>query len=279
MKITGLFLALMMMASVCFAQQTATVYSRVVTGSVSGVIPETDGIDNISLQKSANRVLNNAADNLAKQLGSCRLSYTVTLNRPTVVGILLKAENGTSTVYKGVNIDLTTGREMALTEIFRGGETFTNITGPYNDALLYEDGVHFRDAEGAAYTRVMPYKNLLPAIRAAEAVRILPVSFMTRAVEDRLVPVKPGAILAIKLDASRSTGYSWQVHPSDAASVFEIGRSYMMPMNMDGQTGVMGSEIIFLAVQNPGNYKVTMEYKRGWEMMGVQQFSFDIAAQ
>ena len=29
MKITGLFLALMMMASVCFAQQTATVYSRV----------------------------------------------------------------------------------------------------------------------------------------------------------------------------------------------------------------------------------------------------------
>lgn len=52
MKITGLFLALMMMASVCFAQQTATVYSRVVTGSVSGVIPETDGIDNISLQKA-----------------------------------------------------------------------------------------------------------------------------------------------------------------------------------------------------------------------------------
>ena len=48
---------------------------------------------------------------------------------------------------------------MALTEIFRGGETFTNITGPYNDALLYEDGVHFRDAEGAAYTRVMPYKK------------------------------------------------------------------------------------------------------------------------
>ena len=40
----------------------------------------------------------------------------------------------------------------------------------------------------------------------------------------------------------------------------------MMPMNMDGQTGVMGSEIIFLAVQNPGNYKVTMEYKRGWEV-------------
>ena len=69
-------------------------------------------------KKGANRVLNNAADNLAKQLGSCRLSYTVTLNRPTVVGILLKAENGANTVYKGVNIDLTTGREMALTEIF-----------------------------------------------------------------------------------------------------------------------------------------------------------------
>lgn len=278
MKITGLFLALMMIASVCFAEQPATVYSRVVSGSVSGEIPETDGLDNIDLQKSANRVLSDAANSLAKQLGSCRLSYTVTLNRPSVVGILLKAENGAGVLYKGINIDLTTGRELALTDIFRGGETFTNITGSYNSALLYEDGLHLRDAEGAAYTRIVPYKNLLPAVRAAAAVRILPVMKMTRAVEDRLVPVQPGALLAVQLDANRSTGYSWQVHPSDAASVYEIGRSYIMPINMDSQAGVMGSEIIFLAVQNPGNFKVTMEYKRGWEMMGVQNFSFDIAA-
>ncbi len=279
MKITGVFLALMMMASVAFAQQPATVYSRVVSGSVTGTVPETDGLENVDLQKSANRVLAGAADSITKQLGRCNLSYTVTLNRPSVVGILLKAENASGVLYKGINIDLTTGREMALTDIFRGGETFTNITGPYNDALLYEDGVHLRDAAGAAYTRVVPYKDLLPAIRAAEAVRILPVSFMTRAVEGKLVPVKPGALLAVKLDANRSTGYSWQVHPSDAANVYEIGRSYIMPMNMDSQAGVMGSEIIFLAVQNPGSYKVTMEYKRGWEMMGVQNFSFDIAAQ
>lgn len=278
MKITGLFLALMMLASVCFAEQPATVYSRVVSGNVSGEIPETDGLSNVALQKSANRVLNDAANNLARQLGSCRLSYTVTLSRPTLVGILLKAENGANTIYKGINIDLTSGKEMALTEIFRGGETFTNITGAYNDALLYDDGVHLRDAEGAAYTRVVPYKDLLPAIRAAEAVRILPVSFMTRAVEDRLVPVKPGALLAIQLDANRSTGYSWVMHASDTASVYEVGRSYLMPINMDGQNGVMGSEIIFLAVQNPGDYKVTMEYKRGWERLGVQNFSFNIAA-
>lgn len=279
MKITGLFLALMMLASAAFAEQPATVYSRVVTGSVSGVIPETDGLDNVDLQKSANRVLNDAAGNLAGQLGSCNLSYTVTLNRPTVVGILLKAENASGVLYKGLNIDLTSGKEMPLTEIFRSGETFTGITGSYNDALLYEDGLHLRDAAGSAYTRVVPYKDLLPAVRAAAASRILPVIKMTRAVEERLVPVKPGALLAVKLDANRSTGYSWQVHASDAASVYEIGRSYLMPINMDSQTGVMGSEIIFLAVQNPGNYKVTMEYKRGWEMMGVQQFSFDIAAQ
>mgnify|MGYP000514941772 CR=1 FL=1 len=69
------------------------------------------------------------------------------------------------------------------------------------------------------------------------------------------MPVKPGAILAIKLDANRSTGYSWQVHPSDAASVFEIGRSYMMPMNMDGQTGVMGSEIISWPCRTPETIK------------------------
>ena len=124
----------------------------------------------------------------------------------------------------------------------------------------------------------MPYKDLLPFIRAAAANRILPITKLTNAVEGRVVPVKPGALLAVKLDANRSTGYSWALHTPDAAAVYEIGRSYIMPMNMDNQTGVQGSEIIFLAVQKPGLYKVTMEYKRGWEMMGVQNFSFDIAA-
>ena len=54
MKFTGLFLALMMMASVAFAEQPATVYSRVMSGSVTGMMPETDGLDNVDLQKSAN---------------------------------------------------------------------------------------------------------------------------------------------------------------------------------------------------------------------------------
>ena len=63
------------------------------------------------------------------------------------------------------------------------------------------------------------------------------------------------------------------------AAVEGSGHTGIGAQHVDGQTGVMGSEIIFLAVQNPGNFKVTMEYKRGWEMMGVQQFSFDIAAQ
>lgn len=279
MKITGLFLALMMMASVAFADYPATVYSRVLSGSVTGTVPETDGLDNIDLQKSANRVLNDAANSLAKQLGSCNLSYTVTLNRPSVVGILLKAENASGVLYKGINIDLTTGRELALTDIFRDAEGRQAVTGSYYHALLSENGLMLTGAAGAAYDRVVPYKDLLPFIRAAAASRILPVTKMTNAVEGRVVPVKPGALLAIKLDANRSTGYSWQVHTPDAAAVYEVGRSYLMPINMDSQAGVMGSEIIFLAVQKPGNYKVTMEYKRGWEMMGVQNFSFDIAAQ
>lgn len=279
MKITGLFLALMMMASVAFADYPATVYSRVLSGSVTGTVPETDGLDNIDLQKSANRVLNDAANSLAKQLGSCNLSYTVTLNRPSVVGILLKAENASGVLYKGINIDLTTGRELALTDIFRDAEGRQAVTGSYYHALLGENGLMLTSAAGSAYDRVVPYKDLLPFIRAAAASRILPVTKMTNAVEGRVVPVKPGALLAIKLDANRSTGYSWQVHTPDAAAVYEVGRSYLMPINMDSQAGVMGSEIIFLAVQKPGNYKVTMEYKRGWEMMGVQNFSFDIAAQ
>lgn len=278
MKITGLFLALMMMASVAFAEQPATVYSRVLTGSVTGVMPETDGLDNVDLQKSANSVLRNAADSITKQLGSCNLSYTVTLNRPTVVGILLKAEGASGVLYKGINIDLTTGRELALTDIFREGNGKAEVTGAYYHALLGENGLMLCSSAGAAYDRVVPYKDLLPFIRAAAANRLLPITKLTNAVEGRVVPVKPGALLAIKLDANRSTGYSWGLTSTDAANVYEVGRSYIMPMNMDSQAGVMGSEIIFIAVQNPGDYSVTLEYKRGWEMMGVQSFSFDIAA-
>ena len=278
MKFTGLFLALMMMASIAFAEQPATVYSRVMSGNVTGMMPETDGLDNVDLQKSANSVLRNAAESITKQLGSCNLSYTVTLNRPSVVGILLKAENASGVLYKGINIDLTTGKELDLTDIFREGNGRKEVTGAYYHALLGEDGLMLCDSAGAAYDRVVPYKDLLPFIRAAAANRILPITKLTNAVEGRVVPVKPGALLAIKLDANRSTGYSWVLHTPDEAAVYEIGRSYIMPMNMDNQVGVQGSEIIFLAVQKTGLSKVTMEYKRGWEMMGVQNFSFDIAA-
>ncbi len=279
MKITGLLLALMMMASVCFADQPSTVYSRPVSGNVSGEIPETDGLENIDLQKSANRVLADAANSLARQLGSCRLSYTVTMNRPSLFGVLIKAENGSAVLYKGVNIDLTSGRELALTDFFRESDGMAQVTGTYYNALLGEEGLLLSSSAGAAYDRVVPYKDLLPYIRTGQAGRILPIIKLTNAVEGRVVKVNAGSLLAIKLDANRSTGYSWKLHSPDEASIFEAGRSYLMPIGMDQQTGVMGSEIIFIAAQKPGTYQVTMEYKRGWELLGVQNFSFDIAVQ
>ena len=74
-----------------------------------GSVPYIDGLRETYLQNNVNGILRSRAEALQKKAGEgARLSYEITLNRPSLVSFVLKAE-GQRTVYDGVTIDTEAG--------------------------------------------------------------------------------------------------------------------------------------------------------------------------
>lgn len=283
MRILGILLCCLILglSTVAFAEQPMTVFSKVVaTKNMQGEIPEIDGLRYTNLQKSVNGILNSKVKDLLAQVGgSGTVSYEVKLNRPSLVGILLKATNGGHTAYQAVNLDMTTGNEFSIRDFVGEGNAVHEILGAYEGVLFADNGIYTRTSSGAAYSNFVSYSKLFPLLRTGEAGRLLTVYGLTRAVEDKVVTVKAGELLALQLESNRTTGYSWFVEGNGYAGQFyELGRSYVLPGNAaNNRTGMPGLEIIVFGAQEPGEYKVNMEYKRAWEKgSGFDKFSFTV---
>lgn len=283
MRILGILLCCLILglSTVAFAEQPTTVFSKVVaTKNMQGEIPEIDGLRYTNLQKSVNGILNSKVKDLLAQVGgSGTVSYEVKLNRPSLVGILLKATNGDRTAYQAVNLDMTTGNEFSIRDFVGEGNAVHEILGAYEGVLFADNGIYTRTSSGAAYSNFVSYSKLFPLLRTGEAGRLLTVYGLTRAVEDKVVTVKAGELLALQLESNRTTGYSWFVEGNGYAGQFyELGRSYVLPGNAaNNRTGMPGLEIIVFGAQEPGEYKVNMEYKRAWEKgSGFDKFSFTV---
>ena len=283
MRILGILLCCLILglSTVAFAEQPTTVFSKVVaTKNMQGEIPEIDGLRYTNLQKSVNGILNSKVKDLLAQVGgSGTVSYEVTLNRPSLVDILLKATNGGRTAYQAVNLDMTTGNEFSIRDFVGEGNAVHEILGAYEGVLFADNGIYTRTSSGAAYSNFVSYSKLFPLLRTGEAGRLLTVYGLTRAVEDKVVTVKAGELLALQLESNRTTGYSWFVEGNGYAGQFyELGRSYVLPGNAaNNRTGMPGLEIIVFGAQEPGEYKVNMEYKRAWEKgSGFDKFSFTV---
>lgn len=283
MRILGILLCCLILglSTVAFAEQPTTVFSKVVaTKNMQGEIPEIDGLRYTNLQKSVNGILNSKVKDLLAQVGgSGTVSYEVKLNRPSLVGILLKATNGGHTAYQAVNLDMTTGNEFSIRDFVGEGNAVHEILGAYEGVLFADNGIYTRTSSGAAYSDFVSYSKLFPLLRTGEAGRLLTVYGLTRAVEDKVVTVKAGELLALQLESNRTTGYSWFVEGNGYAGQFyELGRSYVLPGNAaNNRTGMPGLEIIVFGAQEPGEYKVNMEYKRAWEKgSGFDKFSFTV---
>lgn len=283
MRILGILLCCLILglSTVAFAEQPTTVFSKVVaTKNMQGEIPEIDGLRYTNLQKSVNGILNSKVKDLLAQVGgSGTVSYEVKLNRPRLVGILLKATNGGRTAYQAVNLDMTTGNEFSIRDFVGEGNAVHEILGAYEGVLFADNGIYTRTSSGAAYSNFVSYSKLFPLLRTGEAGRLLTVYGLTRAVEDKVVTVKAGELLALQLESNRTTGYSWFVEGNGYAGQFyELGRSYVLPGNAaNNRTGMPGLEIIVFGAQEPGEYKVNMEYKRAWEKgSGFDKFSFTV---
>ena len=270
-KITGLFLAAaLLFCQGAFADQPTTVLTDIKAGKrITMEVPVIDGANNEVFQRSANSLLNNAMDEVAGKIGKEGVvTYEVTLNRPSLVSMLLKGTNGGRSYFRAVNIDLTTGREFTLDDFFFAGEEREKLLGkPAENVIFTEEGIAFSEKKGAAYTRKFSYQELMPLARIGDIGRLLTVWKLTENSNGRILTLKQGDLFAFKLSANPSTGYQWVSTVSGSAEqgIVKTGSSFMIPNSQQAQVGTPGVEIQFFAAKAPGTYQLKLSYQRPWE--------------
>ncbi len=121
-----------------------------------GTIPMVDGVQDINVQKSINALLNDAAEKLGKDAGGqVKLSYEVTLNRPTMFSVVLQA-SGDKTLYKGFNIDIISDKECDPKDFFYLKDDFVK-TLDTRSYVFSEEGLLLASENGAAYSEKLSY--------------------------------------------------------------------------------------------------------------------------
>ena len=279
-KILLLLLLVFCFAATALANGQITLLARSVNdGPVKGVIPEVDGINDVNMQKSINGVLKTRAYELARELpAEGVISYNQLLDKASIFSVVLQATTGDRTLYKAVNIDVTTGKECVLSDFFRDKEGFERVLDGYQDIVMGEAGVYTRNEKYSAYDRFVPYSALLRFVDIGEAGRLLTVHKITNAAADAALHIKAGELVAIKLDSNRSTGYTWELgSESKSSGVIEIGTSYLMPSGKDtSAVGAMGTDIIVIGTDKAGSFPVKLNYKRQWEKYPVSSMQFDL---
>ncbi|MBQ9573617.1 MAG: protease inhibitor I42 family protein [Acidaminococcaceae bacterium] len=260
-----------------FADQPTTVLTELKNGKqIVMEVPVIDGANNETLQRSANSLLRSAAVDAADKVGKQgNVTYEVTLNRPSLVSILLKATNRGRSYYRGVNIDLTTGREFGLDDFFFGGEGREKLLGKNADNVLFtENGVALAEKNGAAYDRVFSYQDLLPLSRIGDIGRLMSVWKLTENSDGKILTIKQGELFAFKLNANPSTGFQWvnTVSGGPANGIVKTGSSFMIPNSQKEQVGTPGIEFQFYAAKAPGTYQMKLSYQRPWEKLnGIRE--------
>ena len=277
MKILLTTLLCLLLSLPVFAdQQTTVLRQELNVGKARAVLPYIDGSNDVDFEKKANALITAAAQDLARQAGGGSISYEVTLNRPSLVSLLLVAQNGDKKAYRGLNIDLTTGAEFGLTDFFVNNDAVNGLFNGYENVLFAEDGVLCSRGKNAAYDALaVPYSQLLPYMRIGEAGRLMQVARLTAASSKKTLVMEKGGLVALKLDANPSTGYGWQMSCA-SPNVRKAGSSFTIPRAEEERVGVPGVEIVFLAVSEPGTYDIKMEYKRPWEKLYLDSFTFTV---
>lgn len=277
-KIAGALLAaLLLFCQSVFADQPTTVLTEIKDGKqIHMEWPVIDGANDEALQHAANNVLRSAADEVAGKVGKKgKVTYEVTLNRPSLVSVLLKGSNDKRSYFRAVNIDLTTGREFTLDEFFFGGEEREKLLGKNADNVLFtESGVAFAEKKGAVYDHVFSYQELLPLSRIGDIGRLITVWKLTENSDGKILALKQGDLFAFKLNANPSTGFQWvnSVSGGPANGIVKAGSSFMISNSQKEQTGTPGLEFQFYAAKLPGTYRLQLSYQRPWEKIaGVRE--------
>ncbi len=260
-------------------QQTTVLSQQTALGKAVATLPYIDGSNEVELEKQANSLVREAAAKLIKEVGGQgTLSYKVMLNRPSLVSLLLEADNGVRTAYKGLNLDLTSGREFTVTDFFVDNDNVKTALGDYENVLFGETGFYISSGKNAAYSTFVPYGDLLSSLRIGDAGRLLQLARLTENAAGKTLHLPQSGLIALKLDSNPSTGYGW-VMSCSSPNVSKVGSSFTIPRSDEERVGVPGVEILVLAVTRPGTYNVRMDYKRSWEKISLNSFSFTVVAE
>ena len=260
--------------------QSTIMEEHLSSGKRQGSIPIVDGVQDINLQKNINTVLKEAAKKLGEEAGGqTSISYEVTFNRPSMFSVILKAA-GDKTLYKGINIDITSGKECDTKDFFYVKDDFNNLVGD-KSYVFSEDGLLLAASEGAAYSEQIPYTALLKYLNIASCARFMTGYKVTEATEGKTLPLKVGNLVSLYLPSNPSTGFDWYMANADKMSgVVGIGNSFFLPINANPNVvGVPGNTIIFFSFDKPGTYKVNFEYKRPWVQQASKTMTYNFTVQ
>ena len=260
--------------------QTTIMEDVLSKGRIQGNIPMVDGVQDVNLQKNINNLLKDAAEKIGEAAGgTTKLSYEVTLNRPSMFSVILTAV-GDKTLYQGVNIDMTSGKVSETKDFFYVKNDFVNILA--NKTYVFgEDGLLLSAEKNAAYTEKIPYTELLQYINIASCARFMPGYKVTDATEGKRLTLKVGNLVSLYLPSNPSTGYDWYLAEKNKPEGFvSLGNSFFLPINKNSAApGLPGNTIIFFGFTKPGNYKLIFEYKRSWTENVSQTMTYNFLVQ
>lgn len=233
-------------------------------GKAAGQVPFVDGLKEANLQANLNHLIKEKANALGKKAGGkAVLSYEVTMNRPTLFSIILKAE-GDRTVYAGMNLDVTGGKVLEDQDLL-----YTNSTeyAQYIQGKNYvfaEEGIRVASQPEGPLDTTIPYTKLLKAINVAEGARLLTSYKLDSNGEDMTLDLKPGELVALYMDANPTSGNQWVMVDQSAQPGFvNLGHSFTLPLlNPTGQAGSPGVTILFAGFSQPGDYQIKAVYAK-----------------
>lgn len=232
------------------------------TGEAAGQVPYADGLKEMYQQNNLNHVIKEQANALAKEAGGkAVLSYEVTVNRPTLFSVILKAQ-GDRTVYAGLNLDTRSGAILEPKDLLytNAAEYKQYIDG--KNFVFAEDGIRTASVPGGPLDVTTPYTKLLKAINVAEGARLLTSYKLTPESEDKTLHLKPGELVALYLEANPTSGNGWTlVDQSGHTGFVNLGHSFTLPLiNPTGAAGSPGTTILFASFDAPGSYKIKASY-------------------
>lgn len=233
-------------------------------GKASGQVPFVDGLKEANLQANLNHLIKEKANALGREAGGkAVLSYEVTMNRPTLFSIILKAE-GDRTVYAGMNLDVTGGKVLEDKDLLytNSAEYAQYLQG--KNYVFAEDGVRMAPQPGGPLDTTIPYTKLLKAINVAEGARLLTSYKLDSSAEDMTLDLKAGELVALYMEANPTSGNQWVlVDQSSQPGFVNLGHSFTLPLlNPTGQAGSPGVTILFAGFSQPGDYQIKAVYTK-----------------